>query len=85
VSGKTDRKSETCWSEAAAGNTETLVIVICDLEFLVTLEDCRKRGKTIKTPYGVVQSQVFPRIAGSSMGLDSLLLRFLYAFPNRMH
>jgi hypothetical protein len=32
---------------------ETLVIVICDLAFLATLADFRKRGKSIQAPSGV--------------------------------
>ena len=32
VSGKRNMEAETCWSEAAAGNTETSVIMNC-LEF----------------------------------------------------
>jgi len=29
-----------------------LIFEVCDLEFLVTSADCRKRGKTIEAPSG---------------------------------
>ena len=35
-----------------------LIFEICDLEFLVTLADCRKGGKTIEAPQRAAQNQV---------------------------
>ncbi|MCK5656527.1 MAG: hypothetical protein KAI21_01740, partial [Deltaproteobacteria bacterium] len=53
-----------------------LVLGVWDFIDSITPTDCRKGERLLKPPQGAARSRVLPRIAGSSMGPDYLLVLY---------